>query len=519
MKRPRPQQLSATFLLALTLASLCSAERGSPLESVELDDHTFDAFVLDHDHVLVLFFDIFQKKSKAFIPPFTMLGLTDEFRQYNVKLVRANAAKHPELAARYHVSELPAVSLFIHGVQIPYDGRLTQKRLLNFVKERMLYSVQEIRSLDEIDTAHDYSVIFHVKSDHSVMERVLRAVKKKYFSINVYKMLDGSHKLFARKEGLVVSRFHDKFVKRYYGNRESPAEIEKFVVNHEYPDFSLYSERTQHWIDVEGLPVAVFLFEGENPNLADLSLNNVASVAHMFKDSVICVLANRAQTDKKIFEEFRALDLSKVWGFIIAPTKPYHKKYVLYREDAEQVLSKHRAKEFFADFKHGILPRFYMTQVLADSSKKLAANLEVTSGEQVLTSAEVHDKLIEKFDRVYCVLLHNRDAPQVAAADAAVRELSQDCRAVRGAAGHLLLHVRHGRERARNLRVLRVQPHRVLRAQRSLPQRVHPRRQHRALVRPLRRLPHAEPRVLSAHQLTLQRHAGTPSARRAGSLN
>ena len=366
------------FLLAIQYAGVCLCERGHVKLYTELTEETFDSYIHDHDRVLVLYYDIMQKKSISAIDSFSMLGLADTIQSNNVKIVRVNSVKYNEIGERYKVKRTPSVALFMAGIQIPLGDKFDQASILEFVEERLVYSVETVASADEVDqTKHDYYIVYYTKESDSVMDKIIRGVKSKYYSISIYKATNGSDKMWSRKDGLVAFRVHDKFVRRYQGNKESRNDIERFIIGNEYPEFSYYNEKTQHWIDVEGLPVIVFLFEGESINTSDLGFNNIVSVSPKYKDTLLCVFASRDQPDKKIFEEFKSLDLSKVWAFIIAPTKPYHKKFVLYKEDGEEVLPKDKIRQFYSDYRQGMLSRYYMTQVIADDKKKIGSNIEV----------------------------------------------------------------------------------------------------------------------------------------------
>lgn len=177
-------------------------------------------------------------------------------------------------------------------------------------------------------------------------------------------------------------RHHDSFKTEYSGSTktDSPA-IERFLVDSEFPDWSIYNKKTNHWIEEEGYPVLAVLYDGQNLPRTDM-VTAAKDLGKQYKHSIITVFVRRDQAVTNatpILKELAGQDLTEVDAFIIAPTSPYHKKYLLRHDYKSEVYStaRERLKDFIEHYENGHLDRFHMTQVVSPAKKKVGPNLEV----------------------------------------------------------------------------------------------------------------------------------------------
>lgn len=371
------------FFLALC-AGFClgaTSESKSAGLYTELDDSNFETFVDSNPLVLVMYYGTFNRKSKVQLPLFTGLGLVDFFKKRGIKIARVNAGKYESLKHKFMVESLPSFALFAHSVQIKFKEDFTQKALIRFVQEKLLYREEEVQSMSQVSFEHhDFAVVFHANGDDSYLVKAMRGIKMKHYSWNVYRLKDGS--VFKGKEGILALRHHDNFKAEYSGslNGNSPA-IEQFLVDSEFPDWSIYNKKTNHWIEEEGYPVLAVLYDGQNLPRTDM-VTAAKDLGKQYKHTIITVFVRRDQPITKaapLLKELSGQDLTEVEAFIVAPTSPYHRKYLLRQDYKAEIYStaKERLKDFLDHYEDGHLDRYHMTQVVNPAQKKLGNNIEV----------------------------------------------------------------------------------------------------------------------------------------------
>lgn len=371
------------FFLAIC-AGLVNSQESNIKSSdlfVELDDTNFETFVDSNNFVLVMYYGTFSKKSKSLLPSFTSLGLLNYFKKKNVKIARINAGKYEHIKDKFMIDAIPTFALFAHSVQIKFKEEFNQKSILSFVQEKLLYRVEEINTIRDVNhDHHDFAAVYFANSDKSFIHRAMSGVKMKHYTWNIYRVNDKS--LFNGREGVLALRHHDNFKKQYSGdlNRDSPL-IERFLVDSEFPDWSLYNKKTNHWIEEEGYPVLAVLYDGPDLPVTDL-IKAAKQLGKEHKHTIITVFVKRDQKYSEgnpILKELGGEDLSTIDAFIVAPTTPYHKKYILRHDYKAEIYSTHteRLREFIREFEHGHLERFHMSQVLSPEDKVLGSNIAV----------------------------------------------------------------------------------------------------------------------------------------------
>ena len=226
--------------------------------------------------------------------------------------------------------------------------------------------------MDEIDQTQDYSIIFYSNKSDSPLERAMKGLKKKHFELNIYR-LTGATKFSSKPEGLMIKRIHDSYSEEFTGNYLSLKEIEKFILHSEYPDFSFYNERTQHWIEKEKLPAFIYFYDSQTSTQENQELNLVKQISKEFKDTVLFVLVKKNDKTFSILKELNGVE-NEVFGLIVSPSDTFHKKYLLKKNTDK--LSGEKLRKFIEGFKQKSLPRF-LTSEKNDPKTKYFGNVEV----------------------------------------------------------------------------------------------------------------------------------------------
>ena len=392
----------AVFIVcALAVMRLVAAVQ--QMYTTELIDATFEDYLRNKELVIVMFFDPFQQKSRDLLPVFSSLVLAPIFEKRGIRVARISSKANSFIAHKYRVIKTPSFALFSGGIQIRFEEKFNQRKMIEFVRNQLLFKVDHVASIEEAKPSSDFSVYYYSQNEESLLARTMRGIKRKHFSIQVFKLdqpRDGSS-----DDQLIVKRDHDNYFESYNEGINSPQRIERIIIEAEYPDFSVYSDKTQEWLDREGLPIVAVLMGTDDILSKGPRFLAAKAAVKDFKHVVIAVFIDRSSTEAPLLKEFSQVDLSQVLAVIISPAKPYHKKYILKKEDDNELQK--RLIDFLEKFETDSLPRYYLSQMISDVDQRLSTNLAV------LTSEEVHNKLITRFDQVACVLLHSGDSLKV----------------------------------------------------------------------------------------------------------
>lgn len=397
-----PSRTIAVFIVC-ALSVMRSVAAVQQMYTTELIDDTFEEYLRDNELVIVMYFDPFQQKSRGLLPVFSSLVLAPIFEKKGIRVARISSKANSQIAHKYRVIKTPSFALFSGGIQIRFEEKFSQRRMIEFVRNQLLFKVDHVASIEEAKPSSDFSVYYYSQNEESLLARTMRGIKRKHFSIQVFKLdqpRDGSS-----DDQLIVKRDHDNYFESYNEGTNSPQRIERIIIEAEYPDFSVYSDKTQEWLDREGLPIVAVLMGTDDISSKGPRFLAAKAAVKDFKHVVIAVFIDRSSTEAPLLKEFSQVDLSQVLAIIISPAKPYHKKYILKKEDDTELQK--RLIDFLEKFETDSLPRYYLSQMISDVDQRLSTNLAV------LTSEEVHDKLITRFDQVACVLLHSGDSLKV----------------------------------------------------------------------------------------------------------
>lgn len=369
----------------------------------ELLSYNFEDFLLRNELVAVMYSDRTQPKTRELLPIFSSLGYSPIFEKHGVRLARIDVRDSRDIAHKYRVKKSPSFALFSGGIQIRFEEKFSTKRFIEFVHSHLLFKVDQVATLKDAAPTGDFSVYYYSQNEDSLLSRVMRGVKRKHFSIQVCRLSQVDYE--TTDDQLIVKREHDGYLQRYIDELDRPQRIERLVIEAEYPDFSIYSKITQEWIDREGLPVVAVLMDAHEIEDQGVEFTAAKAAVKKFKHVVIAVFIDRANRDAPLLKEFSQINLDLVSAIIISPAKPYYKKYIL--KKSPEIYLEQNLTIFLQGFESENLPRYYLSQVVPDDEKEIGPKLSI------LTSSEVNEKLITRFDQVSCVLLHSGDSPRV----------------------------------------------------------------------------------------------------------
>jgi len=162
-----------TPVLAFLVSLLCIGSFASDVEEgvYVLGEDNFDAFVGEHEHVLVEFYAPWCGHCKTLAPEYASAAQTLAADGKTVKLAKVDATVHAALGQKYGVQGYPTLKFFRSGSPIDYEGGRKAAEIISWVEKKSGPVSTELKSQDDITkfTEKDgTNVVAYVKSgsDH-----------------------------------------------------------------------------------------------------------------------------------------------------------------------------------------------------------------------------------------------------------------------------------------------------------------------------------------------------------------
>ena len=393
--------LIATTILASLPAEVLTGDPNSAENNngiINLTLKNFNQTVDDSKYVLVMYYANFHKKSKALLKK---LEVMKNHVDKSVKFGKIDIIKNQKLAAELEAEIYPGFELYVYGVPIKFKSPKSITKLRKWLKEKVALKVKKAEKLSDLVNENDYEVYYYAKPG-TQLSKAMFALTVKYPKMKIYELSEKlTEELVKERKAdldkdkgfLAVHRKHDDLFKVFKDKMEN-FEIETFILEYEYPNWSNFCDKTIQWFEKEKLPI-MFLFYAPG-SLDDKSLQIVKDSGTHFKGTVLTVIGDITNATVKKFAEENGF--RKFPALTIMEHDTPRRRY-LCRKKLKKIV-KNTLYRCISRFEQQTLPMFFKSEDPATAPDMTAENIHYIVGEKL-------NDLIDTRRTVHLVLFYD----------------------------------------------------------------------------------------------------------------
>jgi len=301
------------ILLLVTLVGYTIAEFETEETVIVLTSANFDEAVKTHKYLLAEFYAPWCGHCKALAPEFAKASKQLQDEGSEIRLGKADATIHADLAERFKVRGYPTLKFFVNGNPVEYNGGRTADEIVQWLKKKSgppAVTLETVDDLNKLREKNDVVVVGYFKSLEnnpavSVFNGIAQVTDSAVFALTTQQDLFDEAKVTADNQVVLYKKFDE-------GRNDLTEEVTqenlmKFVHSNQLALVTEFNQETAQKIFGGDIKVHNLLFASKTAANYEKLIGEFRNAAKASRGRVIFVLIDADQDENERVMEFFGL--------------------------------------------------------------------------------------------------------------------------------------------------------------------------------------------------------------------